>query len=168
MRLFLVVDDEPEIRELLRYQVTDLGYECIVAKDGLDALKFIENREIDAVISDINMPVMNGIQLLTEVRLRGLPLPFIFLTGNTGLEYLTAAMHHQVIDYIEKPFAFAVLEAKIHRILDIGHKKREIQHMLGQLISTESSAERAKLVDAISRTDKQIIRLSILSGQKKG
>ena len=82
-RLILVVDDDLFTAELTGMIVEMVGYEAIIAEGGMDALQKIDEHEgICAVISDMNMPLMNGVELFEQMRYGGFNLPFILLTGD--------------------------------------------------------------------------------------
>ena len=63
----LVVDDEPELRHSVQIALTEAGYEAVTAKNGLEALKILQTRPIDLILTDVAMPDMNGYQLLEHV-----------------------------------------------------------------------------------------------------
>lgn len=80
--MILVVDDHPINRRLLADQLNLLGYSCKTANDGVDALNVLSKHHIDIVLSDVNMPNMDGYRLTQSIRQRGLTLPVIGVTAN--------------------------------------------------------------------------------------
>ncbi|MBT4790975.1 MAG: response regulator [Halobacteriovoraceae bacterium] len=87
---FLVVDDEPDIRELLEESLREKYKNVHIAEDGEIALNILNTKHIDIIISDYNMPNMNGFELYKQTREQGYEIPFIFLTAYSsklGKEY---------------------------------------------------------------------------------
>ena len=83
VKTFLVVDDSASIRQLITFAVQDAGYDVLLAENGKDALDKLSGTKVDMVITDLNMPDMDGIELITQ--LRGMPdykfVPIIMLTS---------------------------------------------------------------------------------------
>ena len=105
----LIVDDEADLRELLVEQIGSENYEIHTASDGAQGLQMIRDAHakgapIDAVLSDINMPKLNGLDLLAEVRKHGLETPFVFLTGYGDKEKAVRALRLGAQDFLEKPY----------------------------------------------------------------
>jgi len=75
----LVVEDEPDLREILVYVLQDIGYNVFEAENGEVGLKVCQNEKIDAIISDIRMPKLDGVQLLKNMREKSPEIPVIFL-----------------------------------------------------------------------------------------
>ncbi|WP_414114406.1 response regulator, partial [Staphylococcus hominis] len=82
----LIVDDHPINRMLLTEQLASIGFMTSTAVDGLDALKFLEHNHADIVLSDVNMPNMDGYQLARTLREQGFKQPIVALTANAMAE----------------------------------------------------------------------------------
>ena len=81
--LILVVDDDPMAAEMSAAIVEDSGHQSIIASNGVEALdKLAENVSIELIVSDMNMPLINGIELFQELREQGSKIPFILLSGD--------------------------------------------------------------------------------------
>lgn len=79
----LVVDDDPLAGEMAVAILEDAGYECLRVENGIEALeKLAEAQDIDLVISDLNMPLLSGLDLFQELRDQGIATPFVLLTGD--------------------------------------------------------------------------------------
>ena len=79
----LIVDDDPLAGELAAAMLEDAGHDCVLAEDALAALESLTvNEEVGLVISDLNMPLVSGLDLYLELRGRGCAVPFILLTGD--------------------------------------------------------------------------------------
>lgn len=115
----LIVDDEKMVRELLRTTLEREGYNTVVVQSGEDALQMLEAHHIDAVISDIQMEEMDGLELLKMIRSKHGELPVMMITGH-GNKYNKADLSMAGADgYITKPFKnLEILEA-IRNILKI-------------------------------------------------
>lgn len=116
----LVVDDQSMIRTLMKSQLRAMGYSRICeAPDGRMALEIMKSQDISLVISDWNMPHMNGYELLKAVRtdadLTG--TPFILVSGGVSSQNIDRAMALDVNQFILKPFTLQVLEEKINAVV---------------------------------------------------
>lgn len=79
----LVVDDDPLAGEMSVAVLEDLGYDCKLAENGIEAMEILaDGGNFDLVVSDMNMPLVSGIDLFRELRSQGIALPFILLTGD--------------------------------------------------------------------------------------
>lgn len=115
----LVVDDQLEVRSMLRGMLTDLGITQIFeAADGKEAMMFTDNAMdmIDVVICDWNMPKMTGIELLRQMRSVYPAVPFLMVTGRSDVDSVSQAKANGVTAYIRKPFSPAHLEIKLRVI----------------------------------------------------
>ena len=117
---FLIVDDFSTMRRIVRGLLKEIGYQnAEEAEDGAIALKMLKNAKFDFIVSDINMPVMNGFELLTEVKkdeaLKHLPV--LMVTAEARKEDIVRAAQDGAAGYIVKPFTKATLEEKVQKIL---------------------------------------------------
>ncbi len=102
----LLVDDDPEIIDSIRYALETNGYEVIVARDGNQGLALAEREKPDLMILDMMMPKRSGFLVLEKLRRSSdLLLPVIMITGNEGSRHKAYAELLGVNDYIRKPFA---------------------------------------------------------------
>ncbi|NVJ61991.1 MAG: chemotaxis protein CheY [Gammaproteobacteria bacterium] len=117
---FLVVDDFSTMRRIVKNLLREIGYDNIVeAEDGKQALKIVKQDKIDLVITDWNMPIMTGIELLEELRKDyGFDeLPVLMVTAESRKEQIVQAAQAGVNGYIVKPFNAATLKEKLDKIL---------------------------------------------------
>lgn len=82
----LVVEDDPQLRDMLAQNFTHFGCEVFTAANGEEAMRVIDTKPITAIVSDIQMPKMNGVQLLTHLRDKGIAIPVIVMTGYSTYE----------------------------------------------------------------------------------
>jgi two-component system response regulator MprA len=101
-RYILVVDDDPDIRDLLEQTLTMEGFAVRTAAHGRDALTCMAQAPPAAILLDLNMPVMDGWQLLQELRARDVAVPVVFMSA--GQPVRDEAAHYQVDGYLAKPF----------------------------------------------------------------
>lgn len=116
----LIVDDEPDLREILSNIVTGLNIQCETAEDGQQALEMLRKNTYHTVLSDIMMPRMTGIELLTVARVENIVTPFIFVTGFGDNVRMLQAIRLGVLDFISKPFDNEEIAEVLFRALEIG------------------------------------------------
>ena len=117
---FLIVDDFSTMRRIIRNLLKESGFaNADEAEDGAVALRMLQNGHFDFVVSDINMPNMNGFQLLAEIKKddKLKHLPFLMVTAEARKEDIVLAAQQGAAGYIVKPFTKAVLEDKVLNIL---------------------------------------------------
>lgn len=119
-RKFLIVDDFSTMRRIVRGLLKESGFHnADEAEDGAVALQMLRNGRYDFVVSDINMPNMNGFELLTAIKkdeaLRHLPV--LMVTAEARKEDIVRAAQEGASGYIVKPFTKATLEEKVLKIL---------------------------------------------------
>lgn len=102
--VILVVDDEEELREILTLILEKMPCTVQLAANGSEGLHLIKTQQIDAVLSDINMPVMNGLDMISEIRSAGSDIPVVILSGYSEAQKIQRAKELGVIDYLFKPF----------------------------------------------------------------
>ena len=114
----LIVDDDPEIIDALRYALAAKGYEILIARDGNQGLATAEREDPDLVILDMMMPKRSGFLVLEKLRRsRPVPMRVIMITANEGSRHKAYAEMLGVDDYIRKPFAMDRLLASVERLL---------------------------------------------------
>ncbi|MCR4179194.1 two-component system sensor histidine kinase RcsC [Providencia vermicola] len=106
----LIVDDHPINRVLLSDQIANIGFCISTAVDGLDALKYLENHTVDIVLTDVNMPNMDGYELAKELRKRGSAVPIIALTANAMADEKQRCIDSGMNDCLSKPTKITILK----------------------------------------------------------
>ena len=117
---FLIVDDFSTMRRIVRNLLKESGYaDADEAEDGVAALQKLRSSKFDFVVTDINMPNMNGFQLLAEVKSdeKLKHLPVLMVTAEARKEDIVAAAQAGASGYIVKPFTKATLEEKVNLII---------------------------------------------------
>lgn len=117
---FLIVDDSPTMRRIVSNALSEIGHEEVAeAENGSDALATLDDDSVDFVITDWNMPEMDGLELTKSIRNHAeySDLPILMITTRGMKEDVMAAMQAEVNNYIVKPFTPDVLEEKIDLVL---------------------------------------------------
>jgi DNA-binding response OmpR family regulator len=110
----LVVDDEPEVRQLMEHFLTERGYEVRIAENGRLALAALDTFMADVVLLDMHMPEMDGLETLKRLAVRSPSLPVIMVTVNDDVETTTHLLQMGAADYVPKPFNLDYLEQAIN------------------------------------------------------
>lgn len=118
----LIIDDEPLILKTLEKILQDSAEVIFTAERGDEGIKILNSEEIHCVICDINMPGMNGVEVVKAIRESGNNVPFIFYTGHGNRELMLEAVKYGVFDFLNKPDLDG-LEEVVTRGLKMGFKK---------------------------------------------
>lgn len=115
----LIVDDSESIRDVVSFTLENEGFDVLIANDGTDALKFLDGREIDMIITDLHMPEMDGITLIKHVRAMDAyqRIPILFLTTESQTAKKMEAKEAGATGWIIKPFVPAKLIAALQKVL---------------------------------------------------
>ena len=111
----LIVEDEDMIREGISDYLSDCGYETIEAGDGEEALEQFFNHKVDLILLDIQMPKLNGLEVLSEIR-KSSQVPVLMLTDFQDEEYKMSAFAALADGYLEKPFSLSLLKVRVDAI----------------------------------------------------
>ncbi|HSL62796.1 MAG TPA: response regulator [Desulfotignum sp.] len=114
----LVVDDEADIREVLEIALLDMGHRVFLAPDGKTALALCEKQHPPIVITDIKMPVMDGIELLKQVKRQSPDTQVIMITGHGDMDLTIASLKFGASDFITKPVNVDILELAVVKAAD--------------------------------------------------
>jgi YesN/AraC family two-component response regulator len=149
----LIVDDEPDLLEILQDILKPVISDITVAENGKVALDIFNRGEIDVILSDINMPVMDGFTLLTEIRKQSPLVPFVILTAYGDKKNLLEAIRLNATDFLDKPFSEEEVRKVMKRALDFGVNLKKLDKELELLFdSSDLPAEeiaRKKLLKRI-------------------
>lgn len=129
----LVVDDEAAARAALEGLLETQGYSVDQAGDGAAALERLVELPPDVIVTDLDMPGMNGMQLLSELRSRGQDVPVIVVTSATELRSAVDAMRAGATDYIAKPIDFDVLLLSVERAIEQRDVRLENENLRRQV-----------------------------------
>jgi two-component system KDP operon response regulator KdpE len=123
----LVIDDEPAIRRFLRTSLSAQGYSVLEAEDGENGLAMLGRNSLDAVVLDLGLPGMSGLDVLKKIRESGSSVPVVVLSSRTDETGKVTALDMGADDYVTKPFGMDELLARIraavrHRLQQEGEK----------------------------------------------
>ncbi len=124
----LITDDEPGIVDVLREILEPRVERIFTASNGKEAFAILKRETVDAVLSDIQMPQMTGLQLLAEVRHMGLQLPFVIITAFGEQKNLLEAIRLNATDFISKPFTHRDVSEVAVAALELGIAQRMLDH----------------------------------------
>lgn len=117
-RRILVVDDEDDLRVLLKDLLVGAGFEVLTASDGQEAIDLIKgNQRVDLALLDIQMPRVNGIEVLKYINEHAQSMPAVMLTGFADLKYAMEAREFGAKDFINKPYRVEDILATVNRVL---------------------------------------------------
>ena len=128
--LILVVDDEPSVRDLISDALNLAGYSSISAAHGLEALTKLRENHIDLMILDINMPNMDGYEVLQRMREQGSRTPVIVLTARLDREDTKRAFELGADDFVRKPFGIEELTLRVNAILKRSRSQSENESVI--------------------------------------
>ena len=172
----LVADDESKIGQMLAEILADDGYEVTPCVYSLDALRALKSTRYDLLLTDLKMPVLNGLELAKRAHRIDPELVIVILTGYASTETVIEALRSGVADYLTKPFDISELRTVVKRALEVRKMRREDRALLNQLKQANLGlvkarnelSEKVSLVQAnLSRTntvlEKRVCELSMLN-----
>ncbi|MBN1854017.1 MAG: sigma-54-dependent Fis family transcriptional regulator [Pirellulales bacterium] len=135
----LFADDEPSLQELMKLELPRLGHQVTVCPDGLTAVAAIEKNHYDCAIVDLDMPGLNGIEVIAKAKEISPETEAVVLTGKSSLDTAIAALRHGAFDYLTKPCKLVELEALLRRVAnkrELTQKCRALQRRVQRLEGT--------------------------------
>ena len=123
----LVVDDAELIRKLIVTFLSKLGHSCVTAIDGVDALDKMKGNKIDAVVTDIKMPNMDGITLTSELLIQYPGLPIMIMTAFEEEDTAGLAISVGARDFIKKPFSLNEFSIRLHKMINDSEALRRMK-----------------------------------------
>ncbi len=164
----LFADDEPSLQELMRMELPHLGHRVTVCPDGYTAVAALERETFDCLIVDLDMPGMNGIQVIERATTLSPKTECIVLTGKQSLESAVAALRFGVIDYLSKPCRLSELQSLLQRVAARRELKRHSAAIEQQSESSQSSSlkligksnamqEALTLIGKVARTQSTVL-----------
>ena len=154
----LFADDETSLQELMRMELPHLGHRVTVCPDGYTAVAALERESFDCLIVDLDMPGMNGIQVIERAATLSPATEAIVLTGKQSLESAVAALRFGVIDYLSKPCRLSELQTLLQRVAARRALKRQ-SAAIDRSNNTSPSASRRLIGSSKAMSDVlQLIR----------
>ena len=129
----LVIDDEKNYLMVMQALLADAGYEVTALSDPEMALHFLEESEVDVVITDMKMPKLSGKEVLQRVKKSWPQLPVLIMTAFGSIESAVEAMRYGAFDYITKPFANDEMLLSVHNAVELSKAHHSIK-LIGKFI----------------------------------
>ena len=117
-RRILVIDDEAIVRTSCSRTLVPEGYEVVLAQNGSDGLRFLDEGRFDLVLTDLKMPDMDGIEVLRTIKEKWPQTEVIIITGYQTVETAVRSIKLGAFDYIEKPFTPDTLTAAVGKVFE--------------------------------------------------
>ena len=143
-----MVDDDFAIRQLLATKLKLCGFNTTACGSGEEALKLLSNQSFDAIISDLNMPGISGLELLAEAHRQFPRTAFLMATGVGDVSVGVAAMKQGAADYILKPFQMEAVVASLRRALEMKRMEAELEeyrHRLEEMVEQRTNQLKAAM-----------------------
>ncbi len=163
----LVAEDEANLRLVIQRELQRLGYRVQVAPDGEAALRRLEEGNVDVLLCDINMPRMDGMELLRRVHERPNPPEVIMLTGHATVETAIEAMKLGAYDYLSKPYHITELDALVKQAAEKRRLRVDNQRLREQLArqsampeiiaTSEAMREAVRLVERVAPSEASVL-----------
>lgn len=156
MQPILLVEDDVDLREALEDTLELEGWKFISAANGQEALLLMKQQAVSLVVSDVNMPVMDGHQLLASIQTTWPSVPVVLMTAYGSIDQAVAAMRQGVADYLVKPFAVETLIKVIKPFIEnLAGTKESIAHQ--PLVEDPLSLELLQLSSRVAKTDASVM-----------
>lgn len=165
----LLVEDEENIRDLVKLNLELEGYEVVTAGDGKKALKLTKNQHFDLLILDIMIPEINGIQVCEQVRLRNEEVPIIFLTAKDNPADKIEGLKRGADDYVTKPFNLEEFLLRVNNLIKRRVKKEENEAYIYQFDDFEINFQSYMAIGVngpFKLTSKEVLLLKLLIDRK--
>ena len=161
MRL-LIVEDEEDLRSILKKKLMKEHYTADDCGNGLDALDYISMADYDGIILDIMLPGLNGLELLKKIREEGNDTPVLFLTARDGIEDRVKGLDLGADDYLVKPFSFEELMARVRVMMRRKPALVSNRLTIGDLVLDCESKEVTRADKKISLSSKEFMVLEYM------
>ena len=159
----LVVDDDLELLRLIAFALRQAGYMVLEAQDGPQALAVFERERPDLVVLDVNLPRLNGFEVLKKIRAVSEGLPVMMLTVRTGEEDQVRGLDLGADDYLGKPFSPRTLLARVRALLRRAGVDRPAPLTAGDLLlDLETQTVRVKGGDPVRLTNLEVRLMQLL------
>jgi len=125
----LIVDDEKLVRWALHQKCTEFGYQCLEAESGQAGLQTLQRETADAVLLDVHLPDMSGLQVLEKLKQAGESPSIIMMTADPQLDDVKTALRMGAYDFVSKPINFDELNVTLQNALEAGSLRNEVESL---------------------------------------
>ena len=158
----LIVDDDGVYREIVRGAVGGDGVEAVTASDGVEALRKLETGPFDILVTDLNMPKMDGLTLIRRVGERLPHILSIVVTGYASLESAVEAVRLGAYDYVQKPFKTQEIMVTVRNAVEKVRCLRERNRLLFEMERLKEELDRRNAAEVCSRARERSLPLYLL------
>ncbi len=152
-RTILVIDDDESLRRVTQYQLQEDGYTVLTAADGQSGLDLFRSSPVALVLTDVRMPKMEGMDLLTRLKAMQPDLPVIMMTAHGTIASAVEAMKLGAVDYLTKPFSRDQLRTGVQRALELAELKienRQLRQMVAERFSFANMIAGSRAMRAVT------------------
>jgi len=163
----LAVDDDLDLLKVIAFSLRQAGYLVLEARDGPTAIDTFERERPDLVILDVNMPRLNGFEVLKRIRAGGSPTPVMMLTVRSAEEDQVAGLDSGADDYLTKPFSPRTLLARVRALLRRAGVERPAPLASGDLVldlEKQSVRVRGKAPARLTNLELRLLQLLLANG----
>lgn len=132
-KLVYICEDDRDLQELLKIITQELNFTTVAHDNGKDCLHSIIDKSPDLIISDINMPEMNGIELLKKLHQMNAQIPVIFLTGDSSPQFFRNAIAYNHFEFLMKPLDHHRLSESIDKAMNFGFQQQSLEKTVDKL-----------------------------------
>jgi two-component system response regulator MprA len=158
----LVVDDEPAVLDAVQRALQFEGYEVRLASEGRQALERVEAEPVDAVVLDLLMPVVDGLEFCRRLRARGDTTPILMLTARRDVADRVAGLDAGADDYLPKPFALQELLARLRALLRRTTTDREMLQFADLTVDVDAhEVRRGGRIVQLTQTEFRLVELLV-------
>ena len=155
LKTVLLIDDDDSLRRVVEYTLEEEGHNVITATDGTSGLQAFQAHTVDLVLTDIRMPEMDGLELLTRLKAMQSDLPVIILTAHGTIDSAVDAMKLGAFDYLTKPFNREQLKASVRKALEVAAlttENRYLRQVVAKRFSFASMIAGSRTMRAVTET----------------
>lgn len=146
MRNLLLVDDDVDLLQTLEEILAELGVRLLTARDGREALERVVAGGVDAVLCDLRMPGMTGVDFLMALKHRDLHVPVVIYTGYGDRPQILQALRAGAFDFLDKPSTIERLGAVLNRALEAGVRRNRVGEAVAALERDDANAFHAQVI----------------------
>ena len=160
----LIVEDDPQMRELIERGLTADGYETHAVDNGVDALIAVSTEEFALAAIDVMLPQMSGFEICRRIRQSGSSMPLLLLTARNAVEDRVFGLDAGADDYLTKPFAFVELSARVRALLRRDANADKLVLTVGALRIDSLAVAATVAGHPLSMSPKEFALLRLLAG----
>jgi two-component system NtrC family response regulator len=158
-KTILLIDDDESLRRVVEYNLREDGYQVVTAADGRSGLQRFQESSVDLVLTDVRMPEMDGVEVMTHLKAMQPDLPVIVLTAHGTIDSAVEAMKVGAFDYLTKPFTRDQLKAAVRKALELGalaSENRQLRQIVSERFSFASMIAGSRAMRAVTDTASRV------------